>query len=110
MQWVEQAAEATRHQLATRALSDVGRIRGLVVGLLDRGEAEATEAASRAKDAISYLRLVEGEPAIFESCAAPFPCSFPLFRALRPFGLPLPGVMRQRLRKLHEERRTQFLS
>eukprot|EP00967_Tisochrysis_lutea_P057479 scaffold72891_cov27-Tisochrysis_lutea.AAC.1 len=63
---VEQAGEATRRQLASRALSDVGRIRKLVVGLLDRGESEAKEDASRAEDAISYLRLVEGEPAIVE--------------------------------------------
>lgn len=70
---VERAAEATRQQLASRALSDVGRIRGLVVGLLDRGEAQATLHASRARDAISYLRLIEGEPAILASCVARIP-------------------------------------
>jgi len=64
----ERAGEATRRQLASRALSDVGRIRSLVVGLLDRGASEARADMKRAEDAISYIRLVEGDPAIFATC------------------------------------------
>jgi len=67
IQQARRAGEEVRQTLASRSLDDVDRIRSLVVGLLERGESEALADAERAQSAISYTRLVEGDPAIFAS-------------------------------------------
>ena len=62
MQRAQIMGEDARRQLATRALSDVGRLREAVVSFFEASTSQAEEDASKAEAELAYLRLVEGDP------------------------------------------------
>ena len=64
MEQAQRVGEETRKQLASRSLADVGRIREPVVGFLERNTAKAQADVERAREEQTYLRLVEGDPAL----------------------------------------------